>query len=102
MSEEVERLRARLDAFSRRLDAKIFEFKATGVLKSEEMIEILRKRQEAMKTKLDRAIRAGAVSDILKLELARDFEGLLGGLSRIEKEFDAATVIGATKQRNGV
>jgi hypothetical protein len=60
MSKEVDTLRARLDAFSRQLDAKIREFKVTGELKSKETIEILRKRQEALKTKLDRAIRAGA------------------------------------------
>jgi len=99
MSEEVDTLRARLDAFSRRLDAKIREFKATGELESNETIEILRKRQLALKEKLDRAIRAGAVSDMLKLERKRDFEGLLGELRRMEKEFDAATVTGATKHR---
>src|SRR5262245_15354209 len=101
MSKEVDTLRAGLDAFSRQLDAKIREFKATGELESKETIEILRKRQEALKTKLDRAIRAGAVSDMLKLERKRDFEGLLDELRRMEKEFNAATVTGATKQRNG-
>src|SRR5262249_50657658 len=69
----------------------------TGELESKETIEILRKRQEALKTKLDRAIRAGAVSDMLKLERKRDFEGLLDELRRMEKEFNAATVTG---QRN--
>ncbi len=101
MSKEVDTLRARLDAFSRQLDAKIREFKATGELESKETIEVLRKRQEALKTKLDRAIRAGAVSDMLKLERKRDFEGLLDEFRRMEKEFNAATVTGATKQRNG-
>src|SRR5215467_3236154 len=96
MSKEVDTLRARLDAFSRQLDTKIREFKATGELQSEETIKILRKRQEALKTKLDRAIRAGAVSDILKVEFERDFEGLLDEFRRKEKEFDAATVTGAT------
>jgi hypothetical protein len=101
MSKAVDTLRARLDTFSRQLDAKMREFKATGELESEKTIEILRKRQEALKTKLDRAIRAGAVSDMLKLEFERDFGGLLDELRRKEKEFDAATVTGATKQRNG-
>jgi len=88
MSEEGDALRARFDAFSRRLDAKTREFKATGELESEDAIESLRKRRNAMKAKLDRAIRAGAVSDLLKLELERDFEGLLGEFSRMEKAFD--------------
>jgi hypothetical protein len=101
MSKAIDTLRARLDAFSRQLDTKIRAFKATGELESEETIEILRKRQEALKTKLDRAIRAGAVSDILKVEFERDFEGLLDEFRRKEKEFDAATVTGAAKQRNG-
>jgi hypothetical protein len=38
---------------------------------------------------------------MLKLERKRDFEGLLDELRRMEKEFNAATVTGATKQRNG-
>jgi uncharacterized protein YdcH (DUF465 family) len=101
MSKEVDTLRERLDAFSRQLDVKIREFKATGELESKETIEVLRKRQKALKTKLDRAIRAGAVSDMLKLERKRDFEGLLDELRRMEKEFNAATATGATKQRNG-
>jgi len=101
MSKAVDTSRARLDTFSRQLDVKMREFKATGELESEKTIEILRKRQEALKTKLDRAIRAGAVSDMLKLEFERDFGGLLDELRRNEKEFDAATVTGATKQRNG-
>jgi hypothetical protein len=100
MSKAVDTLRARLDAFSCQLDAKMREFKATGELESEKTIEILRKRQEALKTKLDRAIRAGAVSEMLKLEFERDFGGLLDELRRKEKEFDAGTVTGATKRRN--
>jgi hypothetical protein len=72
MSKTVDTLRARLDAFSRQLNAKIREFKATGELESKvETIEILRKRQEALKTQLDRAIRAGAVSDMLKTKTKR-------------------------------
>ena len=90
MSEEADALRARLDAFSHRLDAKTCEFKATGKLGREDAIESLRNRHQAMKTKWDRAIRSGSVSDLLKLEFERNFEGLVDEFSRMEKEFDAA------------
>lgn len=89
MSEEADALRARFDAFSHRLDTKTREFKAMGRLEREDAIESLRNRHQAMKTKLDRAIRTGAVSDLLKWEFERNFEGLLSDFSRLEKEFDA-------------
>jgi hypothetical protein len=96
MDEKTDALKARFDAFSRLLDARMHAFKTTGRLASEgKATESLRKRQEAMKIKLDRAIRAGAVSDILKLEFDRNLDALLGEFSRLEKEFDAAAATDA-------
>jgi len=92
MDEEVDALKAKLDAFSRRLDARSREFKTTGELKNEEAMGSLRKRHETLNLKLDRAIRAGVVSDILKLEIERDFASLLDDIGRREKEFDAAAI----------
>ena len=92
MDEEVDALKAKLDAFSRRLDARSREFKTTGKLKNEEAMGSLRKRHETLNLKLDRAIRAGVVSDILKLEIERDFASLLDDIGRREKEFDAAAI----------
>ena len=93
MDERIDTLRARLDAFSRRLDAKVHDFKTTGRLIAEsEETENIRKRHEAMKIELDRAIHAGAVPDILRLEFERDLDGLLGEFLRLEKEFDATAI----------
>jgi hypothetical protein len=90
MDEKTATLRARLDDFSRRLDAKTREFKATGELTERQAS--VRKRSEAMKAELDRAIQAGSVSDILRLEFERDLNALLDDFSRMEKVFDAAAM----------
>jgi hypothetical protein len=99
MDEKTNALRTRFDAFSRRLHDKIHEFKTTGRLGAEsEETENIRKRHVAMQTKLDGAIRAGAVADIIRLEFERDLDGLLGEFLRLEKEFDAAA-IGESKSK---
>lgn len=90
MDEKTESLRARLDAFSRRLDEKTHAFKTTGELIDKQTS--VRKRSEHIKAKLDRAIHAGDVPEVLRLELEQDFHGLLSDFSRIEKEFDAAAM----------
>lgn len=100
MDEETNVLKTKFDDFSSRLDAKTHEFKATGELQNEHMIASLRKRQRAMKAKLDDAIRSGIVTKVLKLEVERDFESLLGEFSRIEKEFDAAAIREVQTNRN--
>ena len=90
MDEKTATLRARLDDFSRRLDASTREFETTGELTERQAS--VRKRSEAIKAELDRAIQAGNVSDILRLEFERDLNALLDDFSRMEKEFDAAAM----------
>ena len=100
MDEEADALKAKLDAFSRRLDDRIHEFRTTGEIKKEEAMRSLRKRHETMKVRLDRAIRAGVVSDILKLEIERDFASLLDDIGLLENEFDAAAIRDAQANPN--
>ena len=100
MDEEAKALKAKLDVFSHRLDGRIYEFRRTGELQSDEAMESLRKRHEAMKMRLDRAIRTGVVSDILKLEIERDFASLLDDIGLLEKEFDAAAIRDAQATTN--
>lgn len=90
MDEKTATLRARLDDFSRRLDASTREFETTGELTERQAS--VRKRSEAIKAELDRAIQSGNVSDILRLEFERDLNALLDDFSRMEKEFDAAAM----------
>ena len=90
MDDKTAALRARLDDFSRRLDASTSEFETTGELTERQ--SSVRKRSEAIKAELDRAIQAGTVSDILRLEFERDLNALLDDFSRMEKKFDAAAV----------
>src|SRR4051812_26943936 len=93
MGETIDDLRMSFDAFSRRLEAKLKNFKATGQLTDEsEIVEDLRKRYEETRTKLDLAIRAGDLPGIIKLELDRTLEGLRVDLLRLERQFDTAAV----------
>jgi len=53
-------------------------------------IENLSNRRDAIKMDLDRAIRTGALADILKLDIERNLNGLIGDLARMEQEFAAS------------
>jgi hypothetical protein len=91
MDETIDALRTSFDAFSRRLEAKLKNFKATGQLTDEsEIAKNLKKRYEETKTKLDLAVRAGDLPGIMKLELDRALEGLRVDLLRLERRFDTA------------
>jgi hypothetical protein len=88
MAEKADELKSRFEDFSTRLDARIREFKATGQLVVERgSIESLQKRRDAIRMDLDDAIRAGAWSDVVKLDLERNFNGLVSEFARMEKEF---------------
>ena len=91
MGEKADELKSRFEDFSKRLDFKIREFKATGQLAVDRgSIESLRKCHDAIKMDLDRAVRAGAWSNVVKLDLERNLNGLVSDLARIEKEFAAS------------
>jgi hypothetical protein len=53
-------------------------------------IESLSNRRDAIKLDLDRAIRTGAWSDILKLDIERNLNALIGDFARMEQEFAAS------------
>jgi hypothetical protein len=90
LMDKTDALKERFDAFSRHLAAKIREFQTTGELSAESEAERIRKSHEAMTAKLDSAIGAGEIPDILRLEFERDFDGLLHDFRRVEREFHAA------------
>ena len=89
--EDHDELRSKLDAFSRRLDARAREFKERGEFSDihEPFLESIRKRQASIKKKLDSAIQHGAKRDLIKYEAERDFNGLIEEVLRWEKQLDA-------------
>jgi hypothetical protein len=66
--EDHDPLMDKLDAFSRRLDARVREFKERGQFSGmhEAFTEGIRKRQVSIQEKLDSAIRNGATRDLIK------------------------------------
>ena len=68
-------LRDKLDTFSRRLDARVREFKDRGGLSEthEAFTEDIRKRQAFLGEKLNSAIRKGAPWDVIKYEFELGF-----------------------------
>ena len=77
--EDHDPLRDKFDAFSRRLDARVREFKERGEFSGmhEAFTESIRKRQVSIQEKLDSAIHKGATRDLIKYEIERDFTGLI-------------------------
>src|ERR1700730_4855270 len=93
-NEDHDPLRDKLDAFSRRLDARIREFKERGEFSGmhEEFTQSIRKRQASIKEKLDSAIRDGVARDLIKYETERNFNGLIEEFLQWEKQLDAETM----------
>jgi hypothetical protein len=92
--EDHDPLRDKFDAFSRRLDARVREFKERGEFSGmhEEFTESIRKRQVSIQEKLDSAIHNGATRDLIKYEIERDFTGLIEEFVQWEKRLDAETM----------
>jgi hypothetical protein len=93
-------LNDKLAAFSRRLDARVREFKERGEFSDihEAFAETLKKRQEFVKERLDSAIHSGTTGGILKYEIERDFNGLPEDFAQWEKQLDAETMKGHAKR----
>jgi hypothetical protein len=87
-------LRDKLDTFSRRLDARVREFKDRGGLSEthEAFTEDIRKRQAFLGEKLDSAIRKGAPWDVIKYEFELGFNALMEDFEQLEKQLDAETM----------
>jgi hypothetical protein len=93
-NEDHDPLRDKLDAFSRRLDARVREFKERGEFSGmpEEFTQSIPKRQASIQEKLDSAIHNGATRDLIKYETERDFNGLIEEFLQWEKQLDAETM----------
>jgi hypothetical protein len=73
-----EPLDQRFEAFSRRLESRTRDFAALGEIpeESKRFLEERRKRREEIERKIASAIQRGAIWDIIKYELQRDFGSL--------------------------
>lgn len=96
-------LRSKLDAFSRRLEARIREFKDRGEFSDTHsaFTEGIRKRHDTIKAKLDSAVDRGATWDLIKYEFERDFNALSEEFTQWERHLDATAMRGeATKHHD--
>jgi hypothetical protein len=84
----------RLDALSRRIEARSREFKERGAFSGihEIGLDEFRKRSASIKAKLDAAISKGSMWDIVKSEFERDFHSLSDDFALFEKRLDAETM----------
>jgi hypothetical protein len=91
-SNDSEALRSRFDAFSRRLDARIKEFRERGELSTDQTAASgrLRERGEAIGKKLKVAIEKKDEADILKYEFERDLNNLAQDFEDFLRQIDAA------------
>jgi hypothetical protein len=81
----------RLDAFSRRLDKRIREFKERGEFSSLHTVsmEELEKHHELLRKKLKSAVHEGEAWHALKYEFERDLDALYERFTKWESRLDA-------------
>lgn len=93
------KLRQELAQFSRRLDSRVREFQKDGEFSDVHgrLLDKLRDRQRRVEEKLKTAEQNGSTSDVLRIELERDFQGLSDELLLFEERLDAEQM----KRQNG-
>ena len=92
MSEaERDRMRARLDEFSRRLDARTREFENRGEFSDlhRSLIGKIERRRERLRAKLASAEASGSTWEVVKVELERDFSSIDDDLLLLDERLDA-------------
>lgn len=93
MSEaERDRMRARLDEFSQRLDARTREFKETGELSDlhQSLLSQIQGRHDRMQARLASAEASGSAWDVIRIELERDFGSIYDDLLLLDDRLDAS------------
>jgi hypothetical protein len=92
MSEaERDRLRARLDEFSRRLDARTCEFRERGELSDvhQSFMRQIHERREQLQAKLASAEASGSAWQVIMAECERDFTAIDDDLRLLDERADA-------------
>jgi hypothetical protein len=93
MSEaERDRMRAQLDEFSRRLDARTREFKETGELSDvhQSLIGQIEGRHARMQARLASVEANGSAWDVIRVEFERDFRSIFDDLLLLNDRLDAS------------
>jgi hypothetical protein len=93
MSEaERDRMRARLDEFSERLDARTREFKETGELSDlhESLLSQIQGRHDRMQARLASVEANGSAWDVIRVEFERDFRSIYDDLLLLDDHLDAS------------
>ena len=83
-----------LNEFSRRLEARVYEFKERGEFSSvhDALTNDIRKRQAELSRKVSEAIQRGTTWEVIKTELTRDYKSLYDNFSRWEERLDAKSM----------
>jgi hypothetical protein len=92
MSEaERDRMRARLDEFSRRLDARTREFQDRGELSDvhQSLVSQIQGRRDRLQARLASAEASGSAWQVIKAECERDFAAIDDDLLLLNERLDA-------------
>jgi hypothetical protein len=92
MSEaERSRMRAKLDEFSLRLDARAREFQERGDFLDvhQSLMTQIRRRHDQLQSKLVAAEANGTAWEVIKIEFERDLSSMYGDLLKLEEQSDA-------------
>jgi hypothetical protein len=93
MSEaERNRMRAQLDEFSQRLDARTLEFKERGELSDvhQSLISQIEGRHARMQARLASVEANGSAWDVIRVEFKRDFRSIYDDLLLLNDRLDAS------------
>ena len=89
---ERDRMRARLDELSQRLDARTREFKETGELSDlhQSLLRQIQGRHDRMQAKLASVEAKGSAWDVIRVEFERDFRSIYDDLLLLDDRLGAS------------
>jgi hypothetical protein len=89
---ERDRMRARLDEFSQRLDARTREFRETGQLSDlhQSLLRQIQGRHDRMQARLASVEAKGSAWDVIRVEIERDFGSIYDDLLLLDDHLDVS------------
>jgi hypothetical protein len=91
MTEDRQKFRAQLGEFSRRLDARVRDFRERGLFTDvhRTLFEELRQRHDQLERKLAVAEKTGTAWDVIRSGVERDFTVLFDALHKAAEQLDS-------------
>ena len=88
---ECDRMRARLDEFSQRLDARTREFQERGELSDahQALMSQIQERRDRLQARLASVEATGSEWDVIRVECERDFGSIHDDLLLLDERLDA-------------